>query len=197
MDEKGRVLKTVILKSFKIFFILLIFSPLEASLNEPITIVKSIFNLAKNKNIKENKIHQSKIEEMFNFKIMGQEILGKDFLKYGKKEFTWFHQTIKKIITKTIYPKAPNFFNEVKIEFTNIEKTDTTATVFSIVKSKGEETEVNYGLVLIDNSWKVINITIDDESWVENISEKVKRTIKKKKWAGLKDLLTKRLNELK
>jgi ABC-type transporter MlaC component len=177
--------------------ILLIFAPLEASLNEPITIVKNIFNLAKDKKIRLNKDHQSKIEKMFNFKIMGQEILGKDFLKYGKKEFTWFHKTIKKIITKTIYPKAPNFLNEVKIEFINIEKSLSFATVFSIVKSKGEETEVNYRLKLIENSWKVINITIDDESWVENIAERVKKTIKKKKWEGLKNLLTKRLNEIK
>jgi len=134
---------------------------------------------------------------MFNFEVMSQDILGKDYLKYGKKEFNWFHTTIKGIITKTVYPKAPKFLKQVTVEYQNIEKVEKSAVVFSIVKSKGEETEVNYNLKFINNDWMVTNITIDDESWVENISEKVQNVIKKKKWKGLKNLLTKKLNELK
>lgn len=194
---KGRNLKTLINKYFNILLILFFITPLEASLTEPIDIVKEIFHLAKDGQIKKNKNYQLKIEKMFNFEVMSQDILGKDYLKYGKKEFNWFHTTIKGIITKTVYPKAPKFLKQVTVEYQNIEKVEKSAVVFSIVKSKGEETEVNYNLKFINNDWMVTNITIDDESWVENISEKVQNVIKKKKWKGLKNLLTKKLNELK
>ena len=194
---KGNNLKAQMNKYFNVLLILFFITPLEASLTEPVDIVKEIFHLAQDGQIKENKDYQLKIEKMFNFEAMSQDILGKDYLKYGKKEFNWFHTTIKGIITKTVYPKAPIFLKQVTVEYENIEKVGKSAIVFSIVKSKGEETEVNYNLKFIDNDWKVINITIDDESWVENISEKVQNVIKKKKWKGLKSLLTKKLNELK
>ena len=182
----------------KILIAFLVVSKGQASLSvEPEEIVKKIFQLAKDKELKSSKKQQLKIEEMFNFRVMSKDILGKTSLKQSPKEVDWFHQTIKGIITKTIYPKAPNFLNEVKIEYKNIEKNNYRATVYSIVKSKGEETEVNYNLKLINNNWKVVNVIIDDESWVENISEKVETVIKKKKWKGLKKLLTKKLKELK
>tara|TARA_Y100001954_G_scaffold69434_1_gene75993 strand:+ start:34292 stop:34936 length:645 start_codon:yes stop_codon:yes gene_type:complete len=182
----------------KILIAFLLVSKGQASLSvEPEEIVKKIFQLAKDKELKSSKKQQLKIEEMFNFKVMSNDILGKNSLKQSPKEVDWFHQTIKGIITKTIYPKAPNFLNEVKIEYKNIEKNNYRATVYSIVKSKGEETEVDYNLKLINNNWKVVNVIIDDESWVENISEKVETVIKKKKWKGLKKLLTKKLKELK
>ena len=182
----------------KILITFLLVSKGQASLSvEPEEIVKKIFHLAKDKELKNSKKQQLKIEQMFNFKVMSKDILGKNSTKQSPKEVDWFHQTIKGIITKTIYPKAPNFLNEVKIEYKSIEKDNSGATVYSIVKSKGEETEVNYNLKLIDSHWKVVNVIIDDESWVENISEKVETVIKKKKWKGLKKLLTKKLKELK
>jgi len=182
----------------KILITFLLISKGQASLSvEPEEIVKKIFHLAKDKELKSSKKQQLKIEQMFNFKVMSEDILGKNSTKQSPKEVDWFHQTIKGIITKTIYPKAPSFLNEVKIEYKNIEKSNYRATVYSIVKSKGEETEVNYNLKLINNHWKVVNVIIDDESWVENISEKVETVMKKKKWKGLKKLLTKKLKELK
>ncbi len=192
-------IKTLAPSTFvKILIFFLLVSQAQASLSvEPEEIVKKIFQLAKDKELKNSKKQQLQIEEMFNFKVMSKDILGKNSLKQSPGEVDWFHQTIKGIITKTIYPKAPSFLNEVKIEYRNIEKSNYRATVYSIVKSKGEETEVNYNLKLIDNNWKVVNVIIDDESWVENISEKVETVIKKKKWKGLKKLLTKKLKELK
>jgi hypothetical protein len=43
----------------------------------------------------------------------------------------------------------------------------------------------------------VVDVAIDEESWVKTINEKVQKTLKEKGWPGLKDLLNKRLNELK
>jgi hypothetical protein len=45
--------------------------------------------------------------------------------------------------------------------------------------------------------WRVVDVAIDDESWVSTINEKVSKTLKEKGWNGLKDLLNKRLKELK
>ena len=194
MKQNYRLTPSIFLKIILIF---LLISKVQASLSvEPEEIVKKIFELAKDKTLKNSKKKQVKIEDMFNFKVMSKDILGKQYLERGKKEFDWFHQTIKGIITKTIYPKAPKFLNEVEIEYKDIEKNNSGATVYAIVKSKGEETEVNYALKFINNKWTVVNVIIDDESWVENISEKVDTVLKKKKWKGLRKLLTKKLKEL-
>jgi ABC-type transporter MlaC component len=49
----------------------------------------------------------------------------------------------------------------------------------------------------INGDWRVVDVAIDDESWVSTINEKVAKTLKEKGWNGLKDLLNKRLKELK
>ena len=94
-------MKTHINKYFNVLLILFFITPLEASLTEPVDIVKEIFHLAKDGQIKKNKDYQLKIEKMFNFEAMSQDILGKDYLKYGKKEFNWFQVRNKaKTVTK-------------------------------------------------------------------------------------------------
>ena len=117
------ITRPALLTILKIVLFFVLISKVQASLSvEPEEIVKKIFELAKDGELKNSKKQQIKIEGMFNFEAMSKDILGKEYLGQGQEEFDWFHQTIKGIITKTIYPKAPQFLNEVQIEYKKIEK---------------------------------------------------------------------------
>ena len=128
---------------------------------------------------------------------MTKVILGQEGPKRSASELKWFENTIKEIITRSVYPSAPKFLENVKITYKKTKLNSDDAKVFSSVSKKGESTDVDYLLKKTGAEWKVIDVSIDEESWVKTINEKVQKTIKEKGWTGLKDLLTKRLNELK
>jgi ABC-type transporter MlaC component len=48
-----------------------------------------------------------------------------------------------------------------------------------------------------DGSWKVVDVALDGESWVDSIRDQVVETLKKSKWTGLKKKLSDRLAELR
>jgi ABC-type transporter MlaC component len=68
--------------------------------------------------------------------------------------------------------------------------------LLTIVSKRGEETEVLLTFMPFKKGWRIIDVAIDGESWVQNIQEQVFKTIKKDKWAGLKKSMNKRLSKL-
>ena len=138
---------------------------------------------------------QKKVTNTFSFSLMSKAILGKEAKKHTA-DLKWFTNTLQKIVTKTVYPEAPNFFQGVKISYEEVEKVGKNYTLLAVVMKRGEETEVLVTFSKVGKNWKIIDVAIDDESWVENIREQVSSTLKKKKWSGLKRDLNKRLADL-
>jgi ABC-type transporter MlaC component len=181
----------------KILAIFTLFITLSANASMgPKDIVKYIFKTASLKSIGADEKLQNSINVNVDFNAMAVKALGSEFKKISKTEFTWFSKTIREIITKTVYPEAYGFLNKVRISYEEEEIESKTAEILSVVKNKAEETDVVYFFNKTKNVWKITDISIDDESWVESINEQVVRTIKKQKWSGLKSKLTKRLNKL-
>lgn len=165
--------------------------------SRPIDVVKNIFEKAKNHKIIKNKKSQAQINKHINFHLMAKNALGSKFKTISQAEFNWFKKTLQAIIIKTVYPEAPKFLKNVQIDYEDVEVEKNKATVLSVVSKKGEETEVNYVLTKIKSRWIVMDISLDDDSWVESIRDQVIKTINKNKWSGLKTKLQNRLNELK
>lgn len=163
---------------------------------KPLPIIEDIFTTAKNPEFKKNKKLQNKVSFYFDYEKMGLDILDQFAKKQSKKDVSWFQKTIKDIITKTVYPEAREFLSKVEISHEISEQTKNSIEVLTVIKKRGEETEVLSYFKKLKGKWRIINISIDDESWVENIQEQVHKTIKEKGWGGLKKSLTKRLNEL-
>lgn len=163
----------------------------------PEEMIKDIFARAGKENLLMNTESKLIVESHVDFKVMSTSMLGNDFAKLSASDFKWFEETIKDIITRSVYPSAPKFLDNVKITFKKTEINGENGKVASIVSKKGERTSVDYIVKKVGEDWKVVDVAIDDESWVKTINEKVHKTMSEKGMKGLKDLLSKRLNELK
>ena len=163
----------------------------------PEELIKDIFAKAAKENLLINKEARATVENHIDFSEMSKTILASEYTKRTPAEIKWFESTIKEIITRSVYPSAPKFLENVKITYKKTQVTESSAKVASSVSKKGEATDVDYVLKKVNNEWKVVDVAIDEESWVKTINEKVQKTIKEKGWPALKDLLNKRLNELK
>jgi ABC-type transporter MlaC component len=180
----------------KYFVIFLLITTFSTSATEPQQIVEDIFASAKDGNISRNLALQEKINNYIAFDEMALNILGSDKKNLSAENIHWFQITIKKIITLSVYPKAPDFLKNVKISYETANQKGNKTTIESIVKKKGEETEVSYSLKKDKNEWKVVDISIDGESWVESITEQVHSVLVKEKWVKLEEKLSKKLKDL-
>ena len=163
----------------------------------PEEMIKDIFAKAGSENLLNNSAKKASVENLIDFGEMTKNILAQEFTKLPGTEVKWFEQTIKEIITRSVFPSAPKFLDNVKISYKKTQLDVTNAKVSSSVNKKGDIVDVDYFLKKEGDEWKIVDVAIDDESWVTTINEKVQKTIKEKGWKGLKDLLSKRLNELK
>lgn len=163
----------------------------------PENLIKDIFLKVGKENLMLNTKIKEEVEMHVDFSDMARAILAEETKKITNADIKWFEATIKEIITRSVYPSAPKFLENVKITYKKTKETNADARVFSSVNKKGEATDVDYHLKKNGASWKVVDVSIDEESWVKTINEKVQKTLKEKGWNGLKDLLNKRLNELK
>lgn len=163
----------------------------------PEELIKDIFLKTGKENLLLNAKVKEEVESHIDFKEMSKTILAEEYSKHPSNDLKWFESTLKEIITRSVYPSAPKFLDNVKITYKKTKANETDAKVSSSVSKKGESTDVDYVLKKVGNEWKVVDVSIDEESWVKTINEKVQKTIKEKGWSGLKDLLNKRLTELK
>lgn len=158
--------------------------------------MKLIFKVLSDDSFPKNKKNQEMVTSSFDFYEMSLVILGDEAKNQSPAEVKWFSDTIQNIVTRTVYPEAPNFFQGVKITYEDVEKVKSNYTLLSIVSKRGEETEVLLTFKQTGNDWRIIDVALDDESWIRNIREQVLKTLKKEKWNGLKKSLNKRLNDL-
>lgn len=168
-----------------------------ANAREPEEIIKDIFAKAGKENLLNSAKAKEEVESYIDFAEMTKTILKDEISKHPASDVKWFENTIKEIITRSVYPSAPKFLDGVKISFKKNQNLGENVKVQSSINKKGEVTSVDYVMKKINGDWRVVDVSIDDESWVATINEKVQKTLKDKGWNGLKDLLTKRLNELK
>ncbi len=169
-----------------------------AAPTEPKSVVEDIFARASAPEISTDAKKQAEVNALVDFDTLAKEALGKEYAKVPAKEFQWFRDTIQEIITRTVYPKAPEFLKGVKITYHTVDtKNGPRAKVKSTVQNKADLTDVDYVLSRAGESWRVVDVAIADQSWVNSIRDQVSQVIKKKKWQGLKDAMNKRLNELK
>jgi ABC-type transporter MlaC component len=173
----------------------LVFSTLAAK--GPKIIVEEIFKHAKDPKIATDKGLQGKVNAMINFDQMAISSLGKYHKQISKSDLAWYSETIKSIITETVYPDAPDFFKGVQISYEDEEVGGDSALIVSVVTEKGEETQVDYKLKKIKGVWRVVDVALDEESWIESIYDQVDEVMKKDKWPGLKKKLTDRLKKIR
>lgn len=168
-----------------------------AALPGPQAVVEDIFSRASAPEIASDSAKQAEVSAMVDFDALAKAALGKEAKALAGKEFVWFRDTLKEIIVRTVYPKAPDFLQGVKITYDAVKEKGGKATVTSSVQNKADLTDVQYQMQKNGEAWKVVDVSISGLSWVESINDQVRDVLKKKKWKGLKDAMNKRLGELK
>jgi ABC-type transporter MlaC component len=182
---------------FTLLLLLPVFVKAQSTLEvAPQTLIQNIFSLAQKENPLNNPKIKTELDAGFDFRQMSLNILGDEANKRSATDLKWFEDSIKEIITKTVYPKAPEFLRGVKITYRDTLIDNNKATVPSTVAKKGEKTDVSYTLIKSGTSWKVIDVSIDEESWVKTINDKIKKSLKEKGWNGVKELLNNRVKAL-
>jgi ABC-type transporter MlaC component len=165
---------------------------------EPKNVVQDIFQRASVPDIASDLKKQGEVNALVDFDALARAALGKEYKKASAADFAWFRDTLREIISRTVYPKAPDFLSGVKITYNSVDAHGAKATVKSTVQNKADLTDVDYQLEQEKGgAWKVTDVAISGQSWVESIRDEVGKVLKKNKWAGLKAKMTKRLNELK
>lgn len=163
----------------------------------PEELVKNIFSVAQKENPLKNQATKKLLDSHFDFRQMSMTILGEESKKRTQVELNWFEESIREIITLTVYPKAPEFLKNVKITYRTPLIEGQKATIPSTITKKGESTDVSYTLLKKGSDWKVVDVSIDDESWAQTINEKMLKSLKEKGWSGVKELLSNKLKDLK
>ncbi len=170
----------------------------EELLSEPKAVVQDIFAKAGVPEAATDSAKQNEISDHVDFDTLARSALGREFKKASPGDYKWFRDTLKEIITRTVYPKAPDFLNGVKIVYNNVDTNGTKSKVKSTVQNKADLTDVDYKLEKTKaGAWKVVDVSIAGQSWVESIQEQVSQVIRKKKWKGLREAMNRRLKEIK
>lgn len=159
-------------------------------------IVEEIFSKAAKPEISKDANLQAELNALVDYSYMAKEVLGPEYKKRKGSELQWFEKILKDIISLSVYPAAPDFLGKVNVVYKEVKEETSTSSISSIIKHKGEETEVSYRLHKQGENWKVYDVALDGESWTDSIREEVQKILKKEGWSGLKKRLAKRLETL-
>lgn len=161
----------------------------------PQAVVEAIFAKAAQPAVAKDPALQGEINQLVDFDKLAKSALGKQAVSAADR--AWFRDTLREILTLTVYPKAPEFLGGVKISYAQTEEKGNAATVKSTVQNKADLTDVHYRLEKGPAGWRVVDISIAGLSWVDSIRDQVRDTVKKKKWKGLKEAMSRRLADLR
>lgn len=163
----------------------------------PNEIVDFIIKTSSTADFKSNIKLQNSVSELIDFKELSNATIKKFKKELNEKNKTWYAEALKKIITKTVYPKATNFLKNIKMSSFETFSKNGNEIVRSTVIDKGEEIKVEYIFVKTQKGFKVVDVSIDGASWVQDIRDQIEETWDLYKWAGVEKKLNKKIMELK
>jgi phospholipid transport system substrate-binding protein len=168
------------------------------SAEEARSIVETIVDKAKTLDNKTTRAQNAKtIESLVDFRKLALDAMGSHSKSASPAQKTQVQELLRKIITKTVYPEAPRFFRDVKIEFkTSEEGAGNKAHVTSVITKGDRRSTVEYWLEPEGGQYRVVDLAVEGERWVENVHEQFDEIIKKNGVSGLIAKMKKRLSQL-
>lgn len=135
------------------------------------------------------------IESYVDFKKLTEDALGDRGKQATAAQRKEIESLLRQIITRTVYPEAPKFFRDVTIEFTSDDKSDSRAHVTSLVTKGDKRNTVEYWLADENGTYRVVDLAIEGERWVENVHDQFDDIIRKSGVPGLIGKMKKRLSQ--
>lgn len=141
--------------------------------------------------------HAAEIEGLVDFHKLALDALGANAKHASASQLKDITGLLKDIITRTVYPEAPKFFRDVTIAYTSEERnSDGTTHITSVVTKAAKRSTVEYWLAPEGQGYKVVDLAIEGERWVENVHDQFDEVIRKKGVQGLIQRMRKRLTDL-
>lgn len=119
------------------------------------------------KKVKEEKI-EAAADKLFDYVELSKRTLGLNWNKFSMDQRKEFVGLFKTLLRNTYIDKITGYTNQ-KVNFTKeVQLSETTTEVQSIVTSANAQTPVNYRVIKKDNDWKVYDVVIEGVSLVSN-----------------------------
>ena len=119
------------------------------------------------KKVKEEKI-EAAADKLFDYVELSKRTLGLSWNKFSMDQRKEFVGLFKTLLRNTYIDKITGYTNQ-KVNFTKeVQLSETTTEVQSIVTSANAQTPVNYRVIKKDNDWKVYDVVIEGVSLVSN-----------------------------
>lgn len=165
--------------------------------SSPRGVVETIIEKARTLEIKATHAENAKtIESLVDFQKLAQDALGDRAKQASPAQKKEIEDLLRKIITKTIYPEAPKFFRDVKIDFTSEEPSDSRVHITSVVNKGEKRSTVEYWLSKESSGYRVTDLAIEGERWVANVHDQFDEIIVKYGVTGLISKMKKRLTTI-
>jgi phospholipid transport system substrate-binding protein len=145
---------------------------IENSMNEIIDL------LSKNTNINESKIKEN-VSQIFDYRELGRLSLIKfwNIITGAQKEK--FLSIFQKVIEDSYIKKAKNIYLKHKLKFTTEKINKTKAIVYSTVKQKEVDIEIEYHMRKGSDTWKIYDIKLDQSSLVKTYKDQFNKYLNK------------------
>jgi phospholipid transport system substrate-binding protein len=132
------------------------------------------------------------INPKFNFAEMSKRSLGSNWNDLTPQEQADFTNVFSELLARTYLSKIETVKpGMVTVESEQVEAPR--AVVKTIVVSKGDTFPIDYKLMLINNSWQVYDVVIENIGLVANYRNEFSGIIRKEKFAGLMERLRKKV----
>lgn len=137
-----------------------------------------------------------RIESLVDFAELTKNSLGDHAKEMSADQRAKVQNLLKTILTRTVYPKAPQFFSDVAINYSGESQNDALTHVSSVISKNNKRSSVEYWLKDTAQGPRVVDIAIEGERWVENVQLQFDELIQKKGVNGLIARMQTRANEL-
>jgi phospholipid transport system substrate-binding protein len=161
--------------------------------------MEDLFQASKGVNGPEKSAARAKIENALDWERIAKGCLGPaEWKKQAGKNRAEFEKLLHEVVVLTAYSRMDKFWEgDTKYRIEKIDVDGNDATVRSKFTVNGDSFLLEYFLDRQSGTWKVYDISFEDQRYSVNINEQLNAFLKEKSFAQLLQSLRKRRDELK
>jgi phospholipid transport system substrate-binding protein len=129
---------------------------------------------------------QKVVEETLAIPDLAKQVLGPQWEKLNADERKDFAQLLMELLQKVAYPKSAEFFEDLRIDYTDERVSGPEAAVETLVSHPKEgQVAIEYQLRQLNGKWTIADVLLDGVSLVTNLRTQMQQVIVKESYQGL------------
>jgi phospholipid transport system substrate-binding protein len=146
-------------------------SPLERIKEKVDAIINIVVEAKKNQTLDNTATREklwSQVDTIFDFNILSQKSLSRNWLAMNDEEKAEFVGLFRKLLGRAYLKKIESYDNENIQYQREVFSTPENAEVLTTIESKGQQYDLNYRLVKKEGEWRIYDVSIEGVSLVSN-----------------------------